>query len=197
SGQDLSVTAKKCNVELLSVSAANTGDIFTIDAADAGLLYLRKETYFNMVGSPFDKVKVPTNCCDNPMGRVFFPFEVIGWTDTYGNSCDDSNHSMQFQSNDSEKDHSVEDGDGSMLSQYPNPADNYSTFEFLLPKAQKADVSIWNIRGQLVETIFSGVVEASTVNRVEYDLSELQSGIYFVHLTTSSGVLKKKFVILK
>ena len=73
----------------------------------------------------------------------------------------------------------------------------YSTFEFLLPQAQKADVSIWNIRGQLVETIFSGVVEASTINRVEYDLSELQSGIYFVHLTTSSGVLKKKFVILK
>ena len=122
---------------------------------------------------------------------------MIGWTDTYGNSCDDSNHSMQFQSNGSEKDLSVEDGDGSMLSQYPNPADNYSTFEFLLPQAQKADVSIWNIRGQLVETIFSGVVEASTINRVEYDLSELQSGIYFVHLTTSSGVLKKKFVILK
>ena len=197
SGQDVRVNAKKCSIELLSISGANTGDVFTIDAADAGLSYLRKNTFFEMIGSPFARVKIPTNCCDNPMGRVFFPYEVIGWTDTYGNSCDDSNHSMQFQSNGSEKDLSVEDGDGSMLSQYPNPAENYSTFEFLLTQAQKADVSIWNIRGQLVETIFSGVVEASTINRVEYDLSELQSGIYFVHLTTSSGVLKKKFVILK
>ena len=54
-----------------------------------------------------------------------------------------------------------------------------------------------NIRGQIVETIYSGNVEALTPYRVDYDVSELQSGIYFVHLNTTSAVLKKKFVILK
>ena len=156
SGQDLSVTAKKCNVSLLDVTGANTGDVYTIDAANAGLLYLRKNTYFEMVGTSFGPIKIPTNCCDNPMGRVFFPFEVIGWTDTYGNSCDDSNHAMDSDGSGVVKSAvSVMDGKGSTIRQYPNPADNNSTFEFSVMEAQNVSVSILNIKGQIVETIYN------------------------------------------
>ena len=197
SNQDLSITAKKCNVTLLDVAGATTGDVFTINASDAGLLYLRQDTYFNMVGSPFGQIKIPTNCCDNPMGRVFFPFEVIGWTDTYGNDCDDSNHAMETDGSGDEKDLTVMDVNGAMISQYPNPADDNSTFEFSVMETQNVSVSILNIRGQIVETIYSGNVEALTTYRVDYDVTDLQSGIYFVHLNTANSVLKKKFVILK
>ncbi|MDG2369081.1 MAG: T9SS type A sorting domain-containing protein [Flavobacteriales bacterium] len=171
--------------------------MFTINASDAGLLYLRKNTYFNMVGSPFGQIEIPTNCCDNPMGKVFFPFEVIGWTDTYGNDCDDSNHAMETDGSGEEKDMTVMDVNGAMISQYPNPADDNSTFEFSVMETQNVSVSILNIKGQIVETIYSGIVEALTTYRVDYDVSGLQSGIYFVHLNTNNNVLKKKFVILK
>ena len=91
----------------------------------------------------------------------------------------------------------VMDVNGAMISQYPNPADDNSTFEFSVMETQNVSVSILNIKGQIVETIYSGNVEALTTYRVDYDVSGLQSGIYFVHLNTNNNVLKKKFVILK
>ena len=83
------------------------------------------------------------------------------------------------------------------ISQYPNPATTNATFEFTVPQSDMVTVSIVNIRGELIETIFSDEIEADRTYSVSQDISELQSGIYFVHLNTADGVIKKKFVVLK
>ena len=87
--------------------------------------------------------------------------------------------------------------DGAMIKQYPNPASNNATFEFSVPTDQDVSVNILNINGQLVGTIYNGSVRANEVNKLDYSLVTLQSGIYYVHLNTPTGVLKKKFVVLK
>jgi hypothetical protein len=61
--------------------------MFTINAIDGGLSYLRNHTYVGLAGSSNGNVRIPTNCCDNPIGKTFFPFQVIGWVDTEGNTC--------------------------------------------------------------------------------------------------------------
>ena len=198
SNQDINVTAKKCNVTLLSASNATTGDVFTIDASAAGLDYLRKETYFELAGTDFGPVKIPTNCCDNPVGRFFFPFEVIAWTDTEGNEC--SSSAAKANGSDRTKPETeiatVKES-GPFIQQYPNPADQNATFEFTVTKDQEITVTVMNIRGKVIQTLYSGHAESMMTYRVDYNVSSIESGIYFVHLNTTEGVFKKKFVILR
>ena len=87
--------------------------------------------------------------------------------------------------------------DGATISQYPNPAEDKSVFEFTVPESQKVSVTVLNIRGQVVETIYSGNAEAMETYKIDYNVTDLQSGVYFVQLRTSNEVLKQKFVILK
>ena len=76
-------------------------------------------------------------------------------------------------------------------------AETSATFEFSVPTTEVVSVSIVGINGQLIETIANRQVSADQTYSVTYDVSELQSGIYFVHLTSSEGTVKKKFVVLK
>ena len=191
---DVNVHAKdNCKILLSSMTGVMTGDEFTINASDAGLAYLRKNTFFEWAG--VGRYEIPTNCCDNPVGQNFFPFAVVGWTDTEGNSCDvNSLNSGQVTSNDKEV---ITGFDGAMIKQYPNPANQNATFEFSVTENQKVSVSILNINGQVVGMIYNGDVRANETYKLDYNVTTLQSGIYYVHLNTPTGVLKKKFVIIK
>ena len=79
----------------------------------------------------------------------------------------------------------------------PNPVENISIIEFSVPESQKVNVTVLNIQGQIVETLYNADVEANENYKLEYDVTDLQSGIYFIHLNTSNDVIKKKFIILK
>ncbi|MAR67722.1 MAG: hypothetical protein CL833_10790, partial [Crocinitomicaceae bacterium] len=88
-GQDFNVNSKKCKGLIAAFTGANTGDEFTINASDGGLSYFKNFTYFELVGSGYGSIKIPTNCHCNAQGQRFYPFEVVSWTDTDGNSCPD------------------------------------------------------------------------------------------------------------
>ena len=192
--EDISVAAKnKCKIPLGDFTNVMTGDEFTINASDAGLSYLRKDTYFEWSG--VGRYKIPTNCCDNPIGQDFFPFQVTGWTDTEGNSCDiNSQNSGDIDNSGREVEVSLEEN---MIKQYPNPADHNATFEFSVIEDQEVSVSILNINGQVVGTVYSGSARANETYKFEYNVTNLQSGIYYVHLNTTNGIMKEKFVIIK
>jgi len=192
--EDISVAAKnKCKIPLGDFTNVMTGDEFTIDATDAGLSYLRKDTYFEWSG--VGRYKIPTNCCDNPIGQDFFPFQITGWTDTEGNSCDiNSQNSGDIDNSGREVEVSLEEN---MIKQYPNPADHNATFEFSVIEDQEVSVSILNINGQVVGTVYSGIARANETYKFEHNVTNLQSGIYYVHLNTTNGIMKEKFVIIK
>lgn len=83
------------------------------------------------------------------------------------------------------------------VSQYPNPASTSATFEYTVPNTDMVSLSIVGINGQMIETISSRKATANQLYTVTYDVSELESGIYFLYLTSSEGVTKKKFVVMK
>ncbi len=197
SNQDLTFNAKDCGVAISTIQNAMTGDMITINSNDGGLQNLRNHTYVSLDGSGFGQIEIPTNCCNNPVGNVYFPFVVVGWTDASGNTCGDvgggaPNGMMTTVDQDV---FLVEDG--ARLGQFPNPADQVSNFEFSVPELDEVTLTIVNMRGEVISTIFGQTIEADYTYNVSFDVSELQSGIYFAHLRTSNGTLKKKFIVLK
>ena len=54
-----------------------------------------------------------------------------------------------------------------------------------------------NIRGEKISTIFNGKMIGGKANKFTNDLSNLQSGVYYIYLEHPEGLLKQKFVILK
>ncbi len=79
---------------------------------------------------------------------------------------------------------------------FPNPFNPSTTISFSLPEAQDITLSVYNVNGQLVQTLVSGVVEMGAHN-VTFDASELSSGMYLYTLETPSQSISKKMVLVK
>jgi len=78
---------------------------------------------------------------------------------------------------------------------YPNPFNPATSIELSLPVACKYTLDIYNITGQLVESI-SGYSEGG-IETVTWDASALSSGIYLYRLEAGSFRDTKKMVLLK
>jgi hypothetical protein len=77
---------------------------------------------------------------------------------------------------------------------YPNPFNPSTTISFDMPRAASYELAIYNVQGQLVETI-TGSGNAGRVNVVWQ--AEVASGVYFYKLSTDSFTETKKMVFLK
>lgn len=71
----------------------------------------------------------------------------------------------------------------------PNPAKNNITIDGITSSMKASSISITNIEGKVITT---KNIEAN--NSSSFDISELKSGIYFVHVNHASGVEKVKFI---
>ncbi len=78
---------------------------------------------------------------------------------------------------------------------YPNPFNPTTTIGFALPIATDYDLVIYNVTGQEVAT-FSGQAEAGTVE-IEWNASNMASGIYFYKLNAGDFSETKKMVLVK
>ena len=78
---------------------------------------------------------------------------------------------------------------------YPNPFNPTTNISFSLPEAGKAELTIYNINGQKV-TAFAGDYNAGRHN-VEWDATDLASGVYFYKLVAGNFSDTKKMVLLK
>jgi len=80
---------------------------------------------------------------------------------------------------------------------YPNPASQQTNVEFALPDAGQTTLTMFNAKGQLVNKLFSGTIEANTKNSFMLNVAPLQSGIYMIHLISGKNVLTKKLIVVK
>lgn len=101
-----------------------------------------------------------------------------------------------LQGNNDQKDLST-DVTGMNIAAYPNPIKDIAKFDFSLATEDRAVVSIIDVNGSVVSTIFDAVVGANEVNSVSYDASELSSGIYFVNLSSSTDIKREKLMVVK
>jgi len=77
-----------------------------------------------------------------------------------------------------------------LYSNYPNPFNPSTTISFSLPKEENIELTIYNIKGQKVKTLYSGIAEEGKHTMVwegkDSNGKEVSSGIYFYKLKTNS-----------
>jgi hypothetical protein len=88
-----------------------------------------------------------------------------------------------------------------LYNNYPNPFNSSTTLSFDAPKPEHVELSILNILGQHIATIFSGEIQSGR-NTFLWDGTNakgihIASGVYIYRLKTSSTVIAKKMLLLK
>ncbi len=79
---------------------------------------------------------------------------------------------------------------------YPNPFNPSTKIKYYLPESGFVQIKVYNMLGQLVETLVNGY-RASGTYEINFDASGLTSGVYIYRLQTSSNVISKKMILLK
>jgi len=79
---------------------------------------------------------------------------------------------------------------------YPNPFNPTSTITYSIAKKGNVELKVYNILGQELQTLFSGIQSAGS-HTVNFDGSRLASGIYFYRLNSDNQSITKKMVMMK
>ena len=90
----------------------------------------------------------------------------------------------------------------SMLNQnYPNPFNPTTTISFSLPAATHANLSIFNVKGQLVKTLANGELgfgsHSYVWNGTDNNGSAVSSGVYYYRLNAGNQTETRKMVMVK
>jgi hypothetical protein len=79
---------------------------------------------------------------------------------------------------------------------YPNPFNPTSTITYSIAKKGNVELKVFNVLGQEVQTLFSGVQSAGS-HTITFNGSRLASGIYFYRLNSDNQSITKKLVMMK
>jgi len=79
---------------------------------------------------------------------------------------------------------------------YPNPFNPSTTLAFQLEETAQVQLQVWNLAGGLVATLVDGVVERGS-HEVEFDGSQLASGVYVATLSDGRRMESSKLVLVK
>lgn len=87
------------------------------------------------------------------------------------------------------------------LDAWPNPFNPSCTLSFQLDKSGRADLAIYNAKGQKVRSLHSGNLSAGD-NQILWDGKDdggknLASGLYFARLSTDRGSVTRKLLLIK
>lgn len=97
---------------------------------------------------------------------------------------------------------SVPDAHGEMPSpfglfqSYPNPFNPNTTIRFSIPRSGEISLRIFNLLGEEVATLVSGLKDAGT-HTVQWDATGQPSGVYFYRLRAVEYVETRKLVLLR
>ncbi|MEO8231924.1 MAG: T9SS type A sorting domain-containing protein [Ignavibacteriota bacterium] len=79
---------------------------------------------------------------------------------------------------------------------YPNPFNPATTISFSLPEASNVKLTLYNLLGQEVETLVNGFTE-SGIHTVNFNASQLNSGIYIYKIETNGLTQTRKMTLVK
>ncbi len=84
-----------------------------------------------------------------------------------------------------------------LLQNFPDPFNPTTTIQFDLPEAATVSLKIYNIYGQLVETLAEDAEFEAGRYSLPFDASELSSGVYLYRLRANDYVQMKKMLLVK
>ncbi|MBD3169226.1 MAG: T9SS type A sorting domain-containing protein [candidate division Zixibacteria bacterium] len=79
---------------------------------------------------------------------------------------------------------------------YPNPFNSSTEIHYALPGDMDVRIDVYNVRGQLVETLVDGV-KSGGYHQLRWDASQFSSGLYFYKLTAGGKVSTGRMTLLK
>ena len=79
---------------------------------------------------------------------------------------------------------------------YPNPFNPTTTVELNVPENSYVSVKVYNVMGQLVQTLVEGNMDAN-VYSLTWDGTNVPSGMYFVRAETATNVATQKLMLVK
>ncbi|MBN2365365.1 MAG: T9SS type A sorting domain-containing protein [Calditrichaeota bacterium] len=79
---------------------------------------------------------------------------------------------------------------------YPNPFNPTTTIQFDLPKTSEVTLKIFNVLGEEVTTLLSGSLLSGS-HSVEWDASNLASGVYLYRLQAGDYVETRKMILMR
>ena len=84
----------------------------------------------------------------------------------------------------------------SLSEAYPNPFNPTTSMTLAVPESGVVSVQVYNVMGQVVATLASGYMDASTYN-LTWDASNASSGMYFVKAEAAGSITTQKLVLMK
>lgn len=94
------------------------------------------------------------------------------------------------------KDNDVTIWDYKLYQNYPNPFNMITTLAFEIPKQSEVTISIYNIRGQLVEQLFKEI-KSPGHHLISWNARDKPSGLYFIKFQSGDFKQVKKCLLLK
>ena len=79
---------------------------------------------------------------------------------------------------------------------YPNPFNPETTIKFSVPNTQDVNLSVYNMLGQKVVTLFSGELQGGS-HIAKRHAGDIASGVYIYKLTSSNNTITQKMLLLK
>ncbi|RJP67539.1 MAG: T9SS C-terminal target domain-containing protein, partial [Ignavibacteriales bacterium] len=87
---------------------------------------------------------------------------------------------------------------GFLLNQnYPNPFNPLTQVQFVVSKNTIATLTIFNVIGAKVSTLFNGNATAGQVYNITFNGYNLASGIYYYKLQTSEKTEVRKMILMR
>lgn len=83
-----------------------------------------------------------------------------------------------------------------LLQNYPNPFNAETVIKFSLPQSRNISLTIYDLLGKKILTLTDGYLQAG-VHSVNFDASDLPSGVYFYRLQSEDRVETKRMILLK
>ncbi len=82
-------------------------------------------------------------------------------------------------------------------SNYPNPFNPSTTIVFTVGEDGQTSLTVSNVLGQKVMTLFEGNATAGRLYQVQFDASNLPGGLYFANLESGKQHMTQKMVLVK
>lgn len=90
----------------------------------------------------------------------------------------------------------VTPSDFKLFQNYPNPFNPTTTISFQLPEQSEVTIKVFNLLGREVATLLDEIKPAG-LHKIEFNASELTSGIYFYQLRAGDYIETRKFILLE